>query len=184
MEKQHGPWKIRSSAIKYKNDFLELIEDQVIRPDGKPGSYAMVRVIRGVAILAIDDAQNVFLTKQFRYAIGADSIEVISGGIDSEEESPLEAAQREALEEAGIEAREWIDMGLLNLDTSMVHSPVYMFIARAINLKAPDQDNTEDIRTFKVPLKKAIEMVMSNQITHSHSCTLILKAAQMYPQAQ
>jgi 8-oxo-dGTP pyrophosphatase MutT (NUDIX family) len=46
-----------------------------------------------------------YLTREFRYAIGRESIEVAGGGID-EEESPLEAARREAREELGVDASE------------------------------------------------------------------------------
>jgi 8-oxo-dGTP pyrophosphatase MutT (NUDIX family) len=114
MEKKYGPWTIQSTENKYKDEFIELYVDQVIKPNGEPGHYATVRLKSGVAILPIDGEGNVYLTKQFRYAIGKDSIEVISGGIE-EEGSPLEAAKRETEEEVGVKAKEWIEAGYFHL---------------------------------------------------------------------
>lgn len=176
MGKKHGPWTINKTENKYKDEFIALDVDQVIKPDGEPGSYATVRIKTGVAILPIDEHGKVFLTKQFRYAIGRESIEVISGGIE-EEGDPLEAARREAKEELGIEASEWIELGLFHLETSMIKGPVYLFIARDLSYTSTDQDDTEDIRPLKVSMDEALSMVMDSRITHGPSCILILKAS-------
>src|SRR5215203_3266612 len=109
MEKKNGPWTIKRTRRVYKNEFIEVFEDAVVQPDGKDGEYATVRMKAGVCTLAIDDEDNVYLTRQFRYALGAESLEVIAGGMDEGE--PLENARREAREEMGIEAGEWIEMG-------------------------------------------------------------------------
>src|SRR4028118_541533 len=127
MERKNGPWTIKNTEKKYADEFLELNVDEVIKPDGNPGSYATVQIKSGVAILPIDEDGNVYLTKQFRYAIGKESIEVISGGIE-EEGNPMEAAKREAEEEIGIAADEWIELGVFHLETSMIKGPVYLFV--------------------------------------------------------
>jgi len=175
MERKHGPWVIKNTATKYKDKFLMLQVDKVTKPDGEPGSYATVRLKTGVAILPIDESGNVFLTKQFRYALGKQSIEVISGGIE-DDGNPLEAAKREAKEELGIVADEWIDLGIFDLETSMVKGPVYLYMARDLKLKSADQDSTEDIKPLKVSMAEALTMVMDSKITHGPSCILILKA--------
>ena len=47
--KQHGPWLINDSTVKYRHKLLEVYEDQVTRPDQTPGVYATVRVKAGVS---------------------------------------------------------------------------------------------------------------------------------------
>ena len=39
---QANPWNTLSSNIVYKNDWISVREDKVIRPDGKPGIYGVV----------------------------------------------------------------------------------------------------------------------------------------------
>ncbi len=175
MERKRGPWTVKETNSPYKDNFIEVFVDQVIKPDGEPGTYATVRMKKGVAILPVTKDGKVYLTSQFRYGIGKDSIEVISGGIDGEE-PPIEAARREAKEELGIEAEDWIDMGFFDIETSIVQAPVYLFMVKGLEFTETDPDSTEDIKRIRVTLDEALQMVMENKITHSPSCVLILKA--------
>ncbi len=177
MAKQYGPWQVQGTTTLFENDFFKVREDKVLKPNGQPGKYATVKMIKGVAILPIDEEGQVHLVSQFRYAIGQDSVETISGGIEDGEE-PLEAAKREAREELGIVADEYISMGHMNIDTSMINGPVHLFVAKGILFTETERESTENISRIKVSLDEAIRMVMESRITHGPSCTLILKAAQ------
>jgi 8-oxo-dGTP pyrophosphatase MutT (NUDIX family) len=175
MEKRHGPWQIRKTEHKYRDEFISLCVDDVIKPDGNPGTYATVQLKEGVAVLALDREGNVYLTRQFRYAIGRDSIEVISGGID-EGEDPLTAARREAREELGVEGEDWNSLECFHLETSMIKGPVHLYVVKDLHCTNTDPDDTEDIKGFRVPMEEAVQMVLRGEITHGPSCVLILKA--------
>jgi 8-oxo-dGTP pyrophosphatase MutT (NUDIX family) len=137
--------------------------------------YATVKMKSCVAILPIDSDRVVYLTRQFRYALGKESIEVVCGAIE-EDEPPFEAAQREVQEELGIKAEEWIDLGVFDLDTSIVHCPVYLFLTKHLSFTQTNQEGTETIERLRMPLDAAVQMVMDSKITHAPSCVLILKA--------
>jgi 8-oxo-dGTP pyrophosphatase MutT (NUDIX family) len=175
MVRRHGPWTIEAREQKYKNRWLEVVEDRVTMPDGKPGSFTTVEMRPGVSVLALDSDNFVYLTGEFRYAIGQDSVEVVSGAIDDDEE-PLAAARRELKEEVGIEAKEWSALGLVNPFTSIVKSPAHLFLARNLSFTEVERESTEIIRTIKLKFDEAVEMVMESKITHGPSCVLILKA--------
>jgi len=175
MTQKHGPWTIQETSQKYENSFINVREDQVLQPDGQPGMYATVKMKSCVAILPIDSDRVVYLTRQFRYALGKESIEVVCGALE-EDEPPLEGAQREVQEELGIKAEEWIDLGVFDLDTSIVHCPVYLFLTKQLTFTQSHQEGTETIETLRMPLDRAVQMVMDNEITHAPSCVLILKA--------
>lgn len=172
---QYGPWTVQNTTEKYQNAFMEVFEDQVLRPDGTSGCYATVTMKPGVAVLPIDAEGTVYLTKQFRYALGNDSIEVVCGGIDGEK-SPLDAAQQELQEELGIEAAEWVDLGVVDLDTSIVRCPVYLFLAKQLTFQPSHPEPTEVIESVRMPLSVALNMVLQSQITHAPSCVLLLKS--------
>ena len=175
-EQQYGPWTITGSREVFDSGFLTVRTDDVRKPDGSPGSYATARVKSGVAVLPVDEQGQVYLVKQFRYAIGRDSIEVISGGIDGEE-PPAEAVRREAEEEAGIVADRWTNLGHVDLDTSIVKGPVYLFLARGLRFRETHREAAErQMEILKVPYAEALRMVQESIITHSPSCVLILKA--------
>lgn len=174
-EKRNGQFVITDSIQKYKNKWIEVTEDQVIRPDGKPGIFGIVNMLGGVSVLPLDDEGYVYMTEEFHYAIGAEDVEVASGGIDGNESS-IEAAKRELKEELGIEADEWIDLGLVNPFTAIIKSPQQIFLARNLKFGKDNQEVTENIKLVKVKLEDAVKMVIDSVITHGPSCVLILKA--------
>lgn len=170
-----GPWKVLISQSVYKDPWLELIRDEVIRPDGKPGSHTIVYVKQGVSVLAIDGEGAACLVREFHYGVGRVTIEVVSGGID-EGESAEAAAKRELREELGITAREWVDLGVVDPFTSMVNSPTRLFLARGLTFGGTDLEGTEHLELARMPFADAVAAVMDSRITHAPSCAAILKA--------
>ena len=175
----NGPWKIKNSQEKYKNPWINVREDKVIRPDGKDGIFGVVEMVKGVSVLALDDDEHVYLTEEFHYAIEKNSIEVISGGVDKNEK-PLDAAKRELKEETGILANEWIDLGIVNPFTTVIKSPSTIYLARKLQFSKANPEGTEQIKIIKIKFNDALRMVMENKITHGPSCVLILKVSEYF----
>jgi ADP-ribose pyrophosphatase len=176
MMQQHGPWQILQSHDIYRDAWMHVRKDDVIRPDGAPGTHGVITLNAGVSILPLDADNRVYLTDEFHYAVGRRTIEVVSGGRGPDEPS-LEAARRELEEELGITADEWIDLGSVDPFTTMLSAPAVLFLARRLNFGTSRQEGTENIRCLPVAFDAAVEMVMDGRITHAPSCVLILKAA-------
>src|SRR6185369_6633652 len=176
-EQKKGPWTVKQSTNRFKNEWLELLEDEVIRPDQELGTFATIRVRPGVSVLAIDDDLNAYLTAEYRYAIEEESVEVVSGAIEVDE-PPLVAATRELREELGIVSESIMSLGMVHPLTSMLHSPAHLFLARNLSFVQASPESVELIRLVKVPFAKAVSMVMDSEIKHAPSCVLILKADQ------
>jgi 8-oxo-dGTP pyrophosphatase MutT (NUDIX family) len=175
MKKKNGDWTIKDTKKIFENDFFKVYEDDVIEPDGKDGKYATIDFPPGVSILPIDDDGNIYITRQFRYALGREDLEAIAGGIEGE--GRLQAAKREAREELGIEAGDWKYLGKIESDTGITNSLCHLYLARKLTFKKPKRESTEDIETVKMKLDKAVEKVMKGEITHGQTCVLVLKAA-------
>ena len=175
MEKKNGPWTIRESVQKYCHELVEVYEDQVTGPDGKPSTYAVVRIKPGASIVAVDDDGTAYLAGQFRYGIGRDSIESACGCIE-DDEGPQEAARRELSEELGIEAENFVALGCVDPLTSMLDAPSYLFLATGLTFKKKEQEGSEEIRVIKMPLDEAVRQALEGEITDTTSCVLILRA--------
>ncbi len=174
--REHGPWKIKFTEQMYSDPWVQLFRDQVIRPDGLPGTYATVLITPGVCVLAVDDDGSIHLTKEFHYAVGRVTIEGVSGGIEPNEE-PLTAARRELAEELGIEAQQWKQIGSIDPFTSAVRSPVQIYIARQLSRCPTNPEGTEQIEHVILSSNEALKAVLDGQITHAPTCIGILRIA-------
>jgi ADP-ribose pyrophosphatase len=170
----HGPWKIVRSHEIYKDPWIDVRKDDVVRPDGLPGIHSVIRLKPGVTVLAMDEAGTVYLTEEFHYAVGRVTLEAVSGGIDPGEEAEA-TARRELHEELGIEATTWLELGRVDPFTTNVVSPTELYLARGLTFVPSAPEGTERIRCVKLPLREAAAMVMDGRITHAPTCVVILK---------
>ena len=178
MGRKHGPWTVESSERLYADEFAEVWVDEVSRPGVEPSRRVTMRMKEGVAVLALDGEGFAHLVRTFRYAVGKECVEVVQGGAEEGEE-PEASARRELKEELGVEAEEWIDLGLVDAITSQVYSPARLFLARGLRFGEPETEATESLQPLKVKFEEAVRMVMEGEITQGISCTLILKTERL-----
>ena len=176
--RKNGDWTIKETKKKFANDFFKVFEDKVIQPDGKNGKYATIEFVPGVSVLAIDDEDFVYLTKQFRYKAGRETLEVVAGAVENE--TPMKAAKRELKEELGITAKEFIRLGKIQLDNSIIKSESTLYIARKLTFGKTNRDDAEEMKSVKIKFRDAIEKVSKGEINHAPSCILLLRARLEY----
>ena len=174
--RKYGPWSILSTREVYKDPWLKVVRDEVLRPDGKPGSYATVRIKSGVCVLAVDSSQQIRLTKEFHYAVGRVTVEGVSGGIEAGE-TPLGAAQRELAEELGLQAERWEHFATIDPFTASVYSRVDIFVAQGLTDCPPNPEGTELIEAVTLDLDSAVAMIRSGEISHGPTCVGLLHLA-------
>jgi 8-oxo-dGTP pyrophosphatase MutT (NUDIX family) len=172
---KHGPWTIVRRNEVYRDAWLSVQMDNVLRPDGLPGTYSTVRIKPGVCVIPVAEDGTCYMTKEFHYAVGRDTIEGISGGIE-DGETPELAASRELQEEVGIVAGKLVDLGVVDPLTAALRSPTKMFLATDLRFTQSTPESTECIERVEIPFSKVLRMVIENEITHAPSCVAILKA--------
>lgn len=160
-----GPFKVISREIIHDRFGMQLIDDQVIKPDGSQGEFFWVNFPRqAVLIFPIDDDGNIYLTEEFTYATNKVSIEVAGGSIDEGEDAE-EAARREVKEELGIEADKLDYFGTVQEITSRVNNVSHLFLAKVKSLGEAKPDTGEIIRLKKVSLEEAFQMALDGSIS-------------------
>lgn len=172
---RRGPWTVLASRQVYIDPWIELQRDEVLRPDGLPGSHVRLAIKAGVCVLALDDLGNVHLAEEFHYAVGRWGLEGVSGGCEPGED-PLTTARRELREELGFEAARWTTLGTVDPFTSTVVSPTALFLAEELTAGPSAQEGTEVIRPVTMPLCDAVRLVDDGHITHAPTCVLLLQA--------
>ena len=172
-----SPWRTLSSREVYDNPWIRVREDQVIRPDGKPGIYGVVETRIATGVIALTPENEVYLVGQYRYPVNEYSWEIIEGGSDPGEPA-LEAAKRELREEAGLTAENWKQLGPeFHLSNCFSSEIGIVFLAQGLTLGQADPEGTEILKIKKLPLTQALEMVHSGEIKDSVSIVGLLRAA-------
>jgi ADP-ribose pyrophosphatase len=173
-ERYLGPYEILMSRPVYENPWMTVREDDVQHRSGEKAKFGVVDMKPGVTVLPMDEDGTTYLVREFKYALGGESLEAVSGGIESGE-SPEQAGLREIGEEVGLVAGEWIDFGTIDPFTTVIRSPNHMFLARKLASLRRTRTPAERLETVKMPFEDALDAVLRGEITHGASCVLILK---------
>ena len=91
-------------------------------------------------------------------------------------EDPFLAGKRELKEETGATARSYISLGNLYPSPGYCGEIIHMYLAKGLTFGEQHLDKDEFLEVVKIPLQKAFEMVMNNQITDSKTQVGIVKA--------
>jgi 8-oxo-dGTP pyrophosphatase MutT (NUDIX family) len=176
VSEQRGPWRRLSTRPIYSNPWIEVREDQVIRPDGNPGIYGVVEFQNwAIGVVPLAENGDTFLVGQHRYTLDIYSWEIPEGG-GEKTETPLEAAQRELREEAGITAARWTYLGEAHLSNSATDEVGCVFLAEDLTLGEAEPDGTEEIALRRLPFEEAVQMALIGEISDALAIIGLLRA--------
>ena len=85
-----------------------------------------------VVVLAVDDEERVFCLRQYRHPARMRMLELPAGLLDVEGEEPRAAAERELLEEGGLEASDWVPLGSAYSSPGITTEQIHYFLARGL----------------------------------------------------
>lgn len=160
----------------YNGRIINLRNDDVLLPNGEKSKREYVEHPGGATILAIDDDENVYMIRQFRYPYREVIWEVPAGKLEKGED-PKEAARRELEEEIGMTCEKIEDFGLIYPSPGYTNENLYIYIATGLKESKQHLDDNEFLNVVKMPFKEALEKVKTNEIKDSKTCYALLKYA-------
>src|SRR3989338_22631 len=172
--KKRGPYIVLKSREVYKNPWIRVQEDKVIKSNGRRGIYSIVETKGGVTIVPIDIKGYCYLIKEYAYAVKRTEINLPGGGLDNNE-TPLKAAKRELLEETGLTSKKWKYLGKIFYFTNIFSTPEHLFLALDVKKKSRKLSSEID-KVISPPFKKVIKMALDNRIDSAERCTAIFRA--------
>ena len=147
----------------YKGRVVDLRVEEVTLPNGVTIALEMVRHPGASAVVALDDAGEVTLVRQFRHAADGFIWEIPAGKLDGNEQ-PEQCAARELREEAGLSAREFISLGFIYTAPGFCDEKIHLFLARQLSAVAQQLDDDEVLSVTRMPLRQALAMIRTGEI--------------------
>lgn len=171
------PWKILDSKTAFSNRFWNIMQETVELPDGSVYSEYFVNDRPGASqVFALTTDGKVIMNRQYKHGSREIVTEFAIGGIEESEE-PLEAAQRELMEETGYGAGDWEPLGAHAANASFSRSVFHAFLARNVQkFEEPSSHPRELIDTFLVDPKELPGMIVRGEITSLASISLAFLA--------
>lgn len=163
-------WKKISSKTVYKNPWIEVKEDKVLRPDGKKGIYGVIDTLRSVIILAIE-GDDIYLVRQYRYPAKKSFLELCMGSNHGhEKDTTLQLAKNELREELGLVAKKWKMIGKFYPCNALLNEISYVYVAEDFIARYENNlDEDEFLDVVKMPFKKFAKLVESGKIDDAYT---------------
>lgn len=126
-----------------------------------------IRHTGAVAVLAINDSEEVMLLEQYRRPVRSYLLELPAGLMDEPGESELDCAKRELLEEASLSASSWEKLVTFHTTPGGSSESITVFVARQIQAAESNfQPSGEEVDMPKhwIPIRDAVELVLTSRI--------------------
>ena len=157
--------KAKTVQYVYKGNIINVRRDEVVFLDGQGSLREIVEHRGAVAVAAIDDDENIYLVRQFRYAFGEELLEIPAGKLEEgETDDPLNAALRELREETGLTAEHISFCGVIYPSVGMLTEKIYIYTAHGLTKGECDPDEDEYLNVEVVPLKELDELIKKGEI--------------------
>ncbi len=157
--------KILSKKTVCKGSWVKIVKAKVELPDKQIVEWDYVDGLGAVAAVAIDDKNNIYLSKEWRPAWDDYLVQLPSGGCKSEtEDGRIEQARDELKEEIGFDARRLEKLiGPIPIGSrERSHYTIYLATGLFESKKAGDRG--EIIEIVKLPFDKAYRLLKSGKV--------------------
>jgi 8-oxo-dGTP pyrophosphatase MutT (NUDIX family) len=159
-----------SSREVYRNHWMRVREDDILRSNGQTGIYGVVEKDDSAIILPID-GDHIWLVEQFRYTIEERALELPQGGWEMAEVNPEELARGELREELGLHAGQMHSLGSLWIAYGFTRQRQHVYVATGLTPVPREPDAEEhDLVVHRIPIADFEAKMRSGEIRDN--CTV------------
>lgn len=158
----------------FKGRLLNIHKDIAKLPNGKEATREIVSHPGGVCIAALTENNELLFVKQFRYPMGEVTLELPAGTLIPGK-NPLDEGIRELKEETGAVGIGYMTLGKLYPSPGYCDEIIYLYFCHVDHFENTNFDDDEFIEIEKIPIDKAVYMVLNGEIPDSKTQTAVLK---------
>lgn len=171
----HLEEKTVASESVYKGRIFEVTKDRALLENGKEVQRDVVHHSGGVTVIPVTDNEEILMVRQYRYPHHKVMLEIPAGKIEPGEKH-YDCGRRELLEETGCTCKKYEYLGEIVPTPAYVSEVIHLYIASGLEFSKQSLDEDEFLEVEKIPLDKAVDMVLKGEITDSKTQIGVLKA--------
>jgi ADP-ribose pyrophosphatase len=179
-------WPVHESEDLWRGDAPFAVRRDIVSLPGSVNSHerfgrVVVEHPGAVVVLALDEDDRALVLRQYRHPIGTRMVELPAGLLDVPGEDPLVAAQRELLEEAGLQAGSWIHLSTMYTSPGISSELIEIYLAQG--LRHVDRGGFEpaheeaDMTAHWVPFGELVQAVLERRLTDGPLAVAVLAHA-------
>jgi ADP-ribose pyrophosphatase len=168
--------EIRDRKILFQGLVVDLEQMEVKIGEKGWHVFQIVRHPGGVGVLPLHEDGTVTLIRQLRPAVDCRMLEIPAGRLDPGEE-PAVCGERELLEETGLVAQKMEYLGRMYSSPGVFDETIHLFLATGLAQKDAEPEHYEEIETERVPLKDALRMAATGEISDGKTSLALFRAA-------
>ncbi len=132
----------------------------------------------GVCVAALTEQNELLFVRQFRYPYKEILLELPAGKLEKGQD-PLENGKRELLEETGAVGRQYMTLGKLYPSPGYCGEIIHMYFCRVDHFERQNLDEDEFLDVERIPLEKAVQMVLNGELPDAKTQAAVLKCAML-----
>ena len=160
--------KINNRLTVYEGKVYSLIKENVTLETGITTDVEFIEHPGATAIIPVVNKTRIILLKQYRHALRKHIWEIPAGTIDPQE-SALNCAKRELIEETGFSAEQWQILAKITPVPGYSDERIHVFLARGLQPAESNLDKDEIIQVHEVECEEAFHMIRRGEIQDAKS---------------
>ena len=173
-------YEVRAQHERFRGPVFRVVTDEVVMPGGRVVDRDYIEHVGAVGVVAVDDAGQIVLIRQYRHALRSHLWEVPAGLVDVPGESLAGVAARELAEETDLAAGRMEHLLELHTTPGCSNERIRLYLARDLTpvtsgYERHDEEAELEVRRF--PLAEAVRMALAGEITNGPTVAGILAAS-------
>ncbi len=157
----------------FNGRLIKLRVDEVILPNGRKSTREIVEHPGAVAVVAVDEENNILMVKQYRKAIEKVLLEIPAGKLEKGE-SEEECVKRELVEETGYFPKSIKRVTSFYTSPGFSNEVIHLFIAKELKKESMKADFDEYLQVVKMPAKEVLKKIHSGEIADGKTISGLL----------
>lgn len=167
--------KMLSRKEQYSGPLFSVHSDTVLLPNGNTSGREVVEHCDGVAVLPLDEENNVLTVTQYRYCFNCTLLEIPAGKLDAGE-TPKEGALRELKEETGAVPGQFRSLGRIIPAPGCYTEVLHLYLAQDLKMEDQQLDPDEFLNVDRIPFAELYERCINGEIEDAKTVAAVCRA--------